>query len=680
MYTRYILAAAWVFLAVRSPAAPPLPGIERANMDASVRMQDDLYLAVNGTWLTKTEIPADKSNYGAFTALDDLSRERVRALIKELAASSPAEGTDARKIADLYRGFMDVRRIEARGLEPLRDELAKLELPASADELAGRFGYLTGLGVLTPFVPFVSQDDKDSARYLVVVAQGGTGMPDRDYYLKDDPNFQEARKAYRACIERMLTLAGKDVAAARTAGGAILELETRLAAAQSTKVELRDPEKNYNKMSMAQLAALAPDFAWSKFFDGWGAPPLGEVNVGQPAFVKAAVGIIRTTPPAVWQDYLRFHLLCAYAVALPAEFQKAHFELHGKVLAGIPKDLPRWKKAVNLVSGQGAGDFGVLGDAVGTFYVAKYFPPEAKVRMDRLVKNLLAAYDRSIADLRWMTPETKARARAKLAKYTFKIGYPEKPRDYSALRIAPDDLVGNLRAAAGFETRRSLAKLGTPVDRKEWGMTPQTVNAYYNPSLNEIVFPAGILQPPFFNLAADDAVNYGAIGAVIGHEISHGFDDQGSKYDGDGNLVNWWSEADRQAFKALSERLIAQYAAYEPLPGARVNGELTLGENIADLAGVAVAHKAYRLSLAGTEAPVIEGYTGDQRFFMGWAQVWARKYREAELVKRLLTDPHSPSQFRANGPLMNNTVFLEAFGVKPGDAMFKPEPERIVIW
>jgi putative endopeptidase len=660
--------------------AAPASGIDPANLDKSVRVQDDLYRAINGSWLQRTEIPADKSNYGVFTALDDLSRERIRRLIEEIAATSHPPGTDARKIGDLYHSFMDEKRVEKLGLKPLQGELAQIQALATPADVAHHFGHLTALGVSGPFHFGVGQDDKNSTQYLAVAFQGGTGMPDRDYYLQDDPKFLEARAAYVAYAERLLKLAGVNAAEARSAAQAILDLETRFARAQWTKVELRDPEKNYHKMPVSQLAALAPGFAWVRFFEGLGAPALQELNVGQPSFVRGADEILQAQPVAVWKRYMTFHLLDAYAAGLPAAFQQAHFELHGKVLAGIPEDLPRWKKAVDLISGKSAGDFGVLGDALGRLYVAKYYPPEAKVRMDQLVKNLLTAFDQGIQGLSWMTPETKARAREKLARYTTKVGCTEHWRDYSGLKVQRGDLLGALLASAQLEFKRDLDKLGKPVDRTEWSMTPQTVNAYYNPGMNEIVFPAAILQPPFFNLAADDAVNYGGIGAVIGHETSHGFDDQGCQYDGEGNLKNWWSEQDRASFKALTARLVEQYNAYEPLAGKHVNGALTLGENIADLSGLAVAYQAYRLSLQGRPAPVIDGWTGDQRFFAGWAQVWARKYREAELIKRLLTDPHSPSQFRGNGPVVNSTAFVNAFGVKPGDRMFKPEAERIVIW
>ena len=655
-------------------------GIDPVHMDKSVRLQDDLYLAVNGTWLKKTEIPADKSNYGAFTALDDLSRERVRSLIEAAAAKGQAPGSDAQKVGDLYRSFMDEKTIEEHGLTPLQGELDAIRKLSTRADVASHFGRFVQVGLACPFSFYVEQDQKDSTQYIAALSQAGTGLPDRDYYLKDDPKFKEARTAYVAYIAKLLTLAGQEPAQAEAAAQAILSFETSLAKVQSTNVELRDPEKNYNKMPVAKLAELAPDFDWGKYFDGMGAGAVKELDVGQPSFVKGANDVFKAASVDLLKNYLVFHLLDAHAIALPAVFQAAHFELHGKVLAGIPEDEPRWKKAVGLISGKGAFDFGVLGDALGKLYVEKYFPTESKARIDALVQNLLKAFDEGINNLAWMTPETKSQAHAKLAKYTFKVGYPTRWRDYSALQIKSDDLLGNLLTSERLEFRRNFEKLGKPIDRQEWQMTPQTVNAYYSPSGNEIVFPAAILQPPYFHAEADDAVNYGGIGAVIGHETSHGFDDQGAQYDGDGNLRNWWSEKDKKAFTALTQRLVAQYAAYEPLPGKHVNGELTLGENIADLSGLAVAHRAYQISLGGKPAVVIDGLSGDQRFYMGWAQVWKRKYRDAELVKRLLTDPHSPSHFRGIGPVMNSTPFYQAFEVKPSDKMYKPESERIVIW
>ena len=423
-----------------------------------------------------------------------------------------------------------------------------------------------------------------------------------------------------------------------------------------------------------------PKINWALFLKTVGDIDPAEVNVLTPSFFEGFQSVLTETPLETWKQYLKFNLIDAYASMLNKEFVAAHFEFHGKQLQGVPQQKPRWKRAVQATAGAGAGDFGVLGDAVGRLYVARHFTPEAKARMDELVANLMRAYEASIDDLTWMTAETKQKAKAKLAKIRTKVGYTTKWRDYSELEIKRDDLVGNAMRSAKIELQRSINKLGKPVDREEWGMTPQTVNAYYNPGMNEIVFPAAILQPPFFNPEADDAVNYGGIGAVIGHEISHGFDDQGSKFDGDGNLENWWTNADRKAFVDLTHRLVAQFAEYEPLPGKRLNGELTLGENIADLSGVSIAFKAYQLSLDGNSAPVIDGWTGNQRFFIGWSQVWRRKYRDAEMIRRLLVDPHSPSAYRANGPLMNLDTFYEAFDVKPGDQLYKDPSERIRIW
>jgi len=655
-------------------------GLDKSGMDPAVRVQDDVYLNMNGKWLERTEIPADRSNYGAFTALDDLSNERIRKIIETCSTQAQAAGSDAQKIGDLYKSFMDEQHIEQLGFAPLAPELAKIRALNSLEEVATQFGYLQTIGVQAPVGFYVGQDDKNSTRYLAHLYQSGLSMPDRDYYLKDDAKFTEARKAYVAYVTQMLTLAGDEPAQAATAAAELLAFETRIAKLQRSKVELRNPERNYNKTPVSVLEAFCPKFAWKNYLASIGASSTTEINIGQPEFVAGVSELLASTPVSTVREYMTFKLMDAYAVALPRSAQQAAFDFHGKTLAGIPQEKPRWKKAVALISGEGAGDFGVLGDALGHVYVDTYFAASSKERMVTLVKNLLTAYEQSIDELSWMTAETKVRAKEKLAKYMTKIAYPDKWRDYSALQVRSDDLMGNLLTSSKLEFGRNLSKLGKPLDRSEWGMTPQTVNAYYNPGLNEIVFPAAILQPPFFNPDADDAVNYGGIGAVIGHEISHGFDDQGSQFDGDGNLRNWWSEADRTAFKALTTKLVAQYSGYEALPGKFVNGELTLGENIADLSGVAIAYKAYLLSLHGKEPAVIGGLDGKQRFFMGWSQVWRRKYRDAELVKRLLTDPHSPSQFRANGPLMNSDAFMDAFGVKPGDKLYKAPADRIRIW
>lgn len=651
-----------------------------AYVDPAVRPQDDLYLSVNGKWLATTEIPPDKSNYGAFTKLDDDAVAHVRELLETASASKQEPGSDLQKIGDMYRSFMDEARIESLGYKPVEPALAEIDRLATPEDVAREFGVFARSGLLGPLAFGVDVDRKNSTQYLATIAQSGTALPDRDYYLLDDAKYKEGREAYLVYIQKLLTLTGVTGTDAKGIAQRVLALETKLAAAQWTRTEQRDPQKTYTKTATKDLKTISQDFIWPEYWQGLGLSDVNYVNVSEPSFAKALGGLLRSEPVDTWKEYLKVHMLDGYSDYLSKDFVQAHFELYGKVLAGIPQDKERAKKAVELISGASAGDFGVLGDVVGRAFVEKYFPPESKVRMDSLVANLLMAYDQSISDLTWMTQPTKEKARTKLHKYTNKIGYTKKWRDYSDLTIKPDDLFGNVVASLKHEYNYEVGKLGKPVDKGEWHMTPQTVNAYYNPTGNEIVFPAAILQPPFFDLKEDDAVNYGAIGAVIGHEISHGFDDKGSQYDGDGNLNNWWTDADRQAFEKLTNQLVAQYAAYEPLPGKHLNGELTLGENIADLSGLSIAYKAYHRSLGGKAAPVINDLTGDQRFFYGWARVWQRKYREAELVRRLVVDPHSPSQFRANGAPINSDAFAEAFQVKPGDKMYKAPEARIRIW
>ncbi|MFM9961583.1 MAG: M13 family metallopeptidase [Planctomycetaceae bacterium] len=651
-------------------------GIDPDGFDKTVRAQDDLFRHVNGRWLLKTEIPADKSNYGSFNRLIDEAQLNIRAIIEE-AAKNPRDES-GRKVGNLFNSYMNETLVEELGLKPLLGEIAKIEQLADKSAVARHFGYCETIGVGGPVGFFVDQDDKDSTRYLAGVIQSGTTLPDRDYYLLDEPKYVKARQALKSYIAKLFQLSGKGNG--EPAAAAILELETKLAKVQWDRTKLRDAEKRYNKLSVAKLSELTPKFPWDVFFEAAGAKGLTELNVATPSYFEGLEPIVAETSLETWKQYLHFRLLDSYANVLPKGFVEAHFELHGKELGGIPEQQPRWKRAVDTVAGGGTNRMGVLGEAVGQLYVQKHFKPQARERMNQLVANLLKAFEQSIHDLAWMTDATKNQALVKLSKITPKIGYPEKWRDDSKLEIVADDLVGNMWRSAQHEHHRMLDKLGKPVDRGEWGMTPQTVNAYYNPGLNEIVFPAAILQPPFFDADADDAVNYGGIGAVIGHEISHAFDDQGSKYDGDGNLKNWWTEADQAAFDKLADRLVAQYESYEALPNKKLNGRLTLGENIADLSGMAIAFKAYRLSLGGKDGPVLDGYTSSQRFFLGWSQIWRRKYRDAELIRRLVTDPHSPSYFRANGPVTNLDAFYDAFSLKPGDKLFKPKGERIQIW
>ncbi len=663
-----IQAAATV--AAPGALAPMSSGIDVRNIDRAVRPQDDFFLHVNGKWLQSTEIPADRAQHGSFVKLAEDTNDQLRTLVESLDGS---KGGEARKIVDLYGSFMDEARLESLGMKPLAAEFARIAAMKGKDDVAAQIAHFNRIGVSAPYDSAVHQDNRDSTKYIVDIFQGGLGLPDRDYYLKDDDaKLSEARAKYRAHIEKMLGMAGERNAAA--AAGEIMALETRLARVQWTKVENRDPVKTYNRVELAKLAALAPSYAWPRYLRAAGIE--GKVDsliVSQPSYFTGFSKVLEETPLAAWKQYFRWHLLKAFAPYLSKAFVDEGFAFSGTALRGIPENRLRWKRGIAVVE-QSAGE------ALGKLYVAKHFPPERKARMDRLVANLLEAYRRSIDGLEWMGPATRKEAHAKLATFIPKIGYPAKWRDYSALRIDRQDLVGNILRARQFDYRREVAKLGKPIDRDEWFMTPQRVNAYYNPEMNEIVFPAAILQPPFFTADADDAVNYGGIGAVIGHEISHGFDDSGSQYDGVGNLRVWWTPEDKERFAQRTKALVAQYAAYSPVTGYNLNGELTLGENIADNSGLAIAFKAYQLSLGGKPAPVIDGLTGEQRFFMGWAQVWQEKTREAEELRLLKVDPHSPARFRANGAAVNQSAFHEAFGVKAGDKMYLPPGQRVSIW
>ena len=648
-------------------------GVATDYIDPSVRAQDDFFTYLNGKWIKSTEIPADKSSWGSFAKLRDDTQPVLRAIIEKSAASKPANATDAQRIGDFYASFMDEAKLEQLGLTPLNAELAKIAALKDKSELPALLAHLGQIGVTVPFDFGIHQDAKDSTKYVADIGQGGLGMPDRDYYLKaDDKKLADARAKYQVHVEKMLALAGEKDAAAKAR--AIVAFETELAKVQWTKVENRDPVKTYNKVMLADLATTAPGFNWQAWLDAAGiAPKTTYVIVSQPSYLKAFTGVANQTSLDTWKAYLQLHLIEGYASYLSKPYVDERFSFYGTTLSGVTEMEPRWKRGVSAVER-------TEGEALGKLYVEQNFPAERKARMEALVANLLAAYKDSINKLDWMSPATKKEAQAKLAKFTPKIGYPNKWKDYSALVIARDDLVGNVMRSRVVESNRELNKLGKPIDRDEWGMTPQTVNAYYNPELNEIVFPASILQPPFFDANADDAVNYGGIGAVIGHEISHGFDDQGAQYDGDGNLRDWWTAADHKNFAAKTKMLVNQYNGYSPLPGYNVNGELTLGENIADNSGLAIAYKAYKISLKGKPAPVINGLTGDQRFYMGWGQVWRVKMREAQQVVQVKTDPHSPGQFRANGTLMNQPAFYSAFGVKQGDKMYLAPSERVIIW
>jgi putative endopeptidase len=674
---RALSAAAFTALVVLAACAggttaPPLnSGVDLANFDRSVRPQDDFFRYVNGTWLKNTEIPADKARYGSFTKLRDDSEARLRAIIEESSVKPNKQaGTDEQKVGDLYNSFMDEARLDQMGLKPLEAELARIDAMKSKSEIPALMAHLLRINATTPINGYVNQDAKKPTEYIVYLFQSGLGLPDRDYYLLDDAKFKEMRAAYVAHVERMLGLAG-DKDAAKSAR-AIMALETALAKKYWTRVESRDDDKTYNKRAITKVGALTPGFDFAGYLRAAGVTN-DAVIVMQPSAVTGFAEQFKAQSLGTWKTYFRWHLIKSYSPYLSKPYVDENFAFYGKTLRGIQENRPRWKRAVEAVEGS-------LGESLGKIYVARHFPPEAKARMDVLVANLVKAYEQSIKSLEWMSEETKQQALVKLAKFTPKIGYPKKWRDYSSLTISGDDLVGNLMRSAEFEHAFQIGKLGKPIDRDEWFMTPQTINAYYNPGMNEIVFPAAILQPPFFNAAADDAVNYGGIGAVIGHEIGHGFDDQGSKYDGDGLLQSWWTETDRTNFEKRTKALIGQYDQYEPLPGQKVQGALTIGENIGDLGGASIAYLAYQLSLDGKAAPVIDGFTGDQRFFIGFAQIWRDKMRDAAMLERLKTDPHSPPEYRCNGTLVNVPQFYGAFDIKPTDKMYSAPETRVKIW
>ena len=653
-------------------AVEPTSGIALENIDPSVRPQDDFYRHVNGTWLARTEIPSDRSNYGSFTQLSDEAEQNLKVLVEAAAANTTAaEGSDEQKVGALYRSFMDTARIETLGIEAIRPELDAIRAVASTAELPPFWGTAARLGGLGPFGAFVSIDQMQSDRHITYLSQDGLGLPDRDYYFREGDDFDRIRAAYQGYITRLLELAGAPEPS--RAAESVFELERTIAGSHWTRTQNRDRNATYNKRTVAEADRMVGAVSLPGFLDAAGLGVAEEVVIRQPSYFEALPGIVESTPLETWKSYMTFHLVDGAAPMLSAPFVEAHFHFNSRTLSGIAEPQPRWKRGVSLVGGS-------VRDILGRMYVERHFTREAKDRMDELVSNLLAAFEIGIEELEWMSPATKAEAQAKLSLFTPKIGYPEVWEDYSALEIRDGDLLDNLRRVRAFAYDDMVSRLGEPIDPHEWGMPPYMVNAYYNSTRNEIVFPAAILQPPFFDLEADDAVNYGAIGAVIGHEISHGFDDQGRKSDGEGNLRDWWTPEDAAAFDARANRIVEQYGAYEPLEGLHLNGTLTLGENIGDLSGLAVAYKAYRLSLEGEDAPVIDGYTGDQRFFMGWAQVWRRLYTEQELRNRIMTDPHSPSEYRTNGIVRHMTAFHEAFDVRPGDRMYVPPEERVRIW
>ncbi len=658
-----------------APAAAPPPltsGLDPATFDQAVRPQDDLFTHVNGAWLAKTKIPADKPSYGGFYEAHDRTQEQLRVLVEAAAKTPGASGSAQQKIGDFFTAFMDEKRADELGITPLAPEFAVIDRIATKQDLAAYFARQLELGIGgAPIQGGVEGDAQDPTRNVLYTSQGGLGLPDRDYYLKDDPKLKEYRTKYVAYIAAMLTAAGLSDAAKAAAG--VMAIETSLARAHWTNVENRDAVKTYNKVATADLPTRFPGLDWAAWTATLGVTSAPHIIVSQPSYVAAFAKSVAAMPVDQWKPYLKFHAIDRFTPYLSASLVNTRFDFRGRTLQGIQELQPRWRRALtNLDS--------AVGELLGKLYVEAHFTPAAKARMDTLVENLRRAYGQGIDGLEWMGPETKKEAHAKLAAFRPKIGYPAKWRDYSAVEIKKDDLVGNMMRALTADAAYQLGKVGQPVDPEEWGLTPQTVNAYYNPVRNEIVFPAAILQPPFFDMAADDAMNYGAIGGVIGHEMGHGFDDQGRRFDAVGVLRDWWTAQDSDEFMRRAKGLVAYYGAKEALPGLKLNGELTLGENIGDLTGLTIAHRAYQMSLLGQAAPVMDGLTGDQRFFAGWAQVWRAKIRDDALRQQVLSDPHSPDVVRGNGPLPHVPAFYEAFGVKQGDRMFLPPEARVKIW
>ncbi|MEO0674289.1 MAG: M13 family metallopeptidase [Pseudomonadota bacterium] len=643
-------------------------GVKTEDMDLSVAPGDDFFQHVGGKWMDSFEIPSDRSSYGSFTVLAERSEQRVRSIIEDAARANAPDGSVEQKIGDYFASYLDVDAINANGLDAIAADLSSIEAIETKADVVKAFARID-LPAASPIAPFVSVDAKRPDQYSVYLTQSGLGMPNRNYYLDD--KFSDKRELYKSFIAQILSLANAENAAERALD--IYALEEKIAEAHWAPAKRRNRDLTYNLKSIEELRAFAPGVDWDVMFDTNGLAGEREFILREDDALQAIAGLVETTPVAVWRDYLMFHLLHNNADVLPAAFDEANFAFFGTQLRGTPEQRERWKRGVSAVNRS-------LGEAVGQVYVARYFPEDSKIKMDGLVKNLRVALDERLDTLTWMGEATKTEAHKKLEKFTPKIGYPDEWEDYSPMEVVRGDPYGNSKRAGAFQWKQSIKKLGGPIDRTEWGMTPQRVNAYYNPTLNEIVFPAAILQAPFFDPSADAAVNYGGIGAVIGHEIGHGFDDQGSKSDGDGRLRNWWTDEDRENFEQLTSMLGAQYASYEPVPGFAVNPDLTMGENIGDIGGLAMAYHAYKLSLNGEEAPVIGGFTGDQRFFLAWAQVWKRVTREEALKRQVETDPHSPARYRVNGVVRNMDAWYEAFNVSEENALYLAPEDRVQIW
>jgi len=650
---------------------PLKSGIIKENMNAKIKPGDNFQEYVNGTWLRTHKIPSDKSSYGVFDLLYDKSQEDVKEIIEAAAKTNSKIGSDEQKIGDFYASYINTKERDNKGMAPLKPLFGKIDAIQTYDDLAAFFGEANRYSVNCPLIFYVSEDLKDPTKYSVSSWQAGINLPDRDYYLNTDANSETIKTSYKTHIAKVLELVKLEKPSENAQ--LIFDLEYKIASIQMKKEDTRDAKKLYNKYASKNLNLLMPDFNWGIYMKNAGFDKQQHVIISQVEYLKSLNGIIKNTPIEDWKTYLKWATIHANAKNLTQQLYTENFNFYGKVLSGAQEPVKLWKQGVDVVNDN-------LGELVGKVYVKKHFSPEAKERMKELVQNLLGAYEESITNLEWMSPKTKKEALIKLKKFTVKIGYPDKWKDYSKLAVKKDDFFGNIQRSSDFIYSEMLAKLGKPVDRTIWGMSPQTVNAYYNPSLNEIVFPAAILQPPFFDMNADDAVNYGAIGGVIGHEIGHGFDDQGATFDGDGKMRNWWTAKDLKAFKSRTNALVAQYNSFKVFPDLNVNGEFTLGENIGDLGGLSIAIKAYKMSLNGNEAPKMDSFTGIQRVFIGWAQVWLNKDREEALRSQVASDPHSPSKFRINGVVRNIPEFYEAFDIKKTDSLYLAPEKRVKIW
>jgi len=670
---KFYLIIAFIAVGILVSCQKPLKsGIDISHMNKTVKPQNNLYEYMNGNYLKALKIPEDKARYGSFDMIYEEAQKNLRGIIEEAAqAKANKAGSNPQKVGDMYMSFMDSSRVEELGMKPIVAELEKIASIKNQKDLANYMGYATIYNIQTPFGAYVDQDAKNPTSYIVYVTQSGLSLPDRSYYFSDTERMKQIREAFSKHLENIFNLAQIKNAAQKAK--TVVMIETQIARRHWERAANRDRNKTYNKYTRGQLTKLMPDFDWGTYLDAAEASKVENVIVRQPDYFQALNTIIKKVSVEDWKTYYTYKLLKSRAAYLSSNFVNENFSFYGKTLSGVQKNRPRWKRGVSVTQR-------ALGEVIGKIYVSKYFKPEAKERMVELVGNLKAAFKERIKQLDWMSDATKKKALEKLSKINTKIGYPDKWKDYSALSITKDDLMGNVNNSKLVEHRREIAKLGNPVDRGEWFMYPQTVNAYYNASMNEVVFPAAILQPPFFNMEADDAVNYGGIGAVIGHELTHGFDDQGRKSDGDGKLTEWWTKEDAEKFDARAAKMVAEYDAFSPIDTLHLNGKLTLGENIADLGGCTISYYAYHHALAGNEAPVIDGFTGDQRFFLGWAQVWASKSRPDEIRRRIKTDPHSPTEYRSNGITSNMEEFYKAFDVKDGDAMMRPADKRVKIW